>query len=129
MHYWSKSNGNYVIKDFGILPSIFSISKYFRWQFQLCPSFFSYANIPDKWKRGQTLEAFFPINDNVDKSNNVNKSDNVDKNDNIGKSGNVGKSDNVDKSDNVEKTDNVVNVGKSDNFDKSDNVDKSDNID
>ena len=45
---WNKSNGSYDIKDFGPLPLIFSTSKYFRWKFQPCPSFFSYANIPDK---------------------------------------------------------------------------------
>ena len=29
MHYaWNKSNGSYVIKDFGALPTIFSTSKY-----------------------------------------------------------------------------------------------------
>ena len=30
----NKSNGSYVIKDFGTLPLIFSTSKYFRWKFQ-----------------------------------------------------------------------------------------------
>ena len=50
---WNKSNWSYVIKDFGTLPLIFSTSKYFRWKFQPCPSFFSHVNIPDKWKRGQ----------------------------------------------------------------------------
>ena len=37
---WNKSNGSYDIKDFGPLPLIFSTSKYFRWKFQPCPSFF-----------------------------------------------------------------------------------------
>ena len=37
---WNKSNGSYEIKDFGPLPLIFSTSKYFRWKFQPCPSFF-----------------------------------------------------------------------------------------
>ena len=37
---WNKSNGSYDIKDFGSLPLIFSTSKYFRWKFQPCPSFF-----------------------------------------------------------------------------------------
>ena len=46
----NKSNGSYFIKDFGTLPTIFSISKS---KFQPCPSFFPYANIPDKWKRGE----------------------------------------------------------------------------
>ena len=45
---WNKSDGSYVIKDFGTLPTIFSTSQYFRWQFQPCPSFFVYANIQDK---------------------------------------------------------------------------------
>ena len=36
----SKSNGSYDIKDFGTLSLIFSTSKYFRWKFQPCPSFF-----------------------------------------------------------------------------------------
>ena len=44
----SKSNGSYVIKDFGTLPLIFSTSKYFRRKCQPCPSFFSHPNIPDK---------------------------------------------------------------------------------
>ena len=47
----NKSNGSYVIKDFGTLSLIFSTSKYFRQKFQPCPSFFSHPNIPDKWKR------------------------------------------------------------------------------
>ena len=38
---WNKSNGSYDIKDFGPLPLIFSTSKYFRWKFQPCPSFFA----------------------------------------------------------------------------------------
>ena len=49
----SKSNGSYVIKDFGTLSLIFSTSKYFRRKCQPCPSFFSHPNIPDKWKRAQ----------------------------------------------------------------------------
>ena len=87
---------------------------------ELCLPFSPYPNITDgnfnlvhhffrmqifqiDEKGARLQKHFFPINDNVDKSNNVNKSDNVDKNYNVGKSGNVGKSDNVDKSDNVEK--------------------------
>ena len=50
---WNKSNGSYDIKDLGTLPLISYTSKYFRWKFQPCPSFFSHANIPDKRKRGQ----------------------------------------------------------------------------
>ena len=37
---WNKSNGSFDIKEFGPLPLIFSTSKYFRWKFQPCPSFF-----------------------------------------------------------------------------------------
>ena len=48
MYHWSKSNGNYVIKDFVTLPLIFFTSKYSRWKFQPRPSFFPHANIPDK---------------------------------------------------------------------------------
>ena len=47
----SKSNGSYVIKDFGTLSLIFSTSKYSRQIFQPCPSFL-HPNIPDKWKNG-----------------------------------------------------------------------------
>ena len=45
---WNKSNGSYDIKDLGTLPLISYTSKYFRWKFQPCPSFFLHANIPDK---------------------------------------------------------------------------------
>ena len=44
----SKSNGSYDIKDFETLPLIFSTSKYSRWKFQPCPSFYLRPNIPDK---------------------------------------------------------------------------------
>ena len=38
---WNKSNGSYVIKEFGTLPLILFTSWYFRWKFRPCPSFFS----------------------------------------------------------------------------------------
>ena len=56
----SKSNGSYDIKDSETLPLIFSTSKYFRWKFQPCPSFFSHANIPDKLKRKKNYVHFDP---------------------------------------------------------------------
>ena len=46
----TKSNGSYDIKDFEILPLIFSTSKYSSWKFQPCLSFYIRPNIPDKWK-------------------------------------------------------------------------------
>ena len=51
--YALRTRGSYVIKDFGTLPLIFSTSKYFRWKFQPCPSFYWRPNIPDKLKRDQ----------------------------------------------------------------------------
>ena len=46
----TKSNGSYVIKDFGAFALIFSTSKYFRWKLQPCPSFFPH---PDKLTKVQ----------------------------------------------------------------------------
>ena len=41
----SKSNGSNDIKDFETLRLIFSTSKYSRWKFQPCPSFYLRPNI------------------------------------------------------------------------------------
>ena len=42
-------NGRCDINDFGTLPLFFSTSKYFRWKFQTCPSFYSHPNIPHRF--------------------------------------------------------------------------------
>ena len=50
---WFKSNGSYVIKDFGALPLICWHPNISDGNFNLVHHFFSHPNIPDKWKRDQ----------------------------------------------------------------------------
>ena len=54
------NNGSYVIQDFGTLPTIFSTSKYFRWQFQPCPSLPPLARVPSPRNEGEGRKRLVP---------------------------------------------------------------------
>ena len=55
-------NGRCDINDFGTLPLFFSTSKYLRWKFQPCLSFYSHRNILERLVGTKKyIYCFFPI--------------------------------------------------------------------